>query len=300
MKDRKQASRQKQGRSHLRANDGMTLMIVPHSQKHVVKLHLNFRIINFALVLVAGLAFIAATSFVTITYFNNQKVLEEKQARGWLNKIWLFDEGQQKLEERVEFFKEKGEKVYSKIWTNNIENPGYEDRQKVTFSRYLKSSTRQLVLALDFLARREKAFRDLPLGWPIKGGFISSTYGSRTSSFGLFSEFHTGYDFAGGYRSPVYATADGVVIYSGGTEGGLGLHIKILHNHGFISVYGHCAELKVRKDQVVKRNQVIGLLGRTGNATGPHVHYEVKLQMNEERRNFELNLNPWPFVKEHI
>jgi len=87
---------------------------------------------------------------------------------------------------------------------------------------------------------------------------------------------HNGQDFEVPYGTEVYATGDGSVIESGWNSGGFGNCIVIDHGYGLQTVYGHLSNIKVVKDQNVKRGDLIGISGNTGMTTGPHLHYQVE------------------------
>ncbi|MGQ2872870.1 M23 family metallopeptidase, partial [Leptospira santarosai] len=135
--------------------------------------------------------------------------------------------------------------------------------------------------AFDYLEERESILYALPRGRPLKPGvgFVSSTFGGRVDPFGLvvLGEHHSGVDFASAEGTPIYATAPGIVVESGQSSGGLGNNVRINHLNGIFTVYGHCSQILVVKNQIVKRGDLIGLVGSTGKATGPHVHYEVHI-----------------------
>jgi hypothetical protein len=115
-----------------------------------------------------------------------------------------------------------------------------------------------------------------PTLWPARGT-ITSRFGWRP---GLFNpnarEFHSGLDIGVWYFTPVKATKDGVVIYAGWL-GGYGNLVEIAHEQGYTTLYGHNHSLKVSAGQRVKAGDVIALSGQTGYASGPHIHYEVRL-----------------------
>ncbi len=120
---------------------------------------------------------------------------------------------------------------------------------------------------------------------PVEGGYISSSFGYRTSPFTERKEFHKGLDISIKQGSPIIATADGVVSFSG-AKGLLGNTIIIDHGYGFVTRYAHAKELLKKRGEKVKRGDVIAYVGNTGRSTGPHVHYEVKLngvQVNPKR-----------------
>jgi murein DD-endopeptidase MepM/ murein hydrolase activator NlpD len=114
-----------------------------------------------------------------------------------------------------------------------------------------------------------------PMGWPVRG-WISSGFGPRASPFSGSETFHAGIDIANDFGSPVRATADGVVAFSG-WEGGYGKLVVLDHGNGLRTLYGHNSALKVAVGQKVRRGTVLSLMGSTGESTGPHCHYEVRL-----------------------
>nr|WP_302597702.1 peptidoglycan DD-metalloendopeptidase family protein [uncultured Cellulosilyticum sp.] len=103
------------------------------------------------------------------------------------------------------------------------------------------------------------------------GGTISSTYGSRWGSF------HYGLDFAASAGTPIYAAASGKVIYSGYNNGGYGKLIIIDHGNGYQTYYAHCSSLYVNVGDYVSQGQNIAGVGTTGNSTGNHLHFEVRI-----------------------
>lgn len=88
--------------------------------------------------------------------------------------------------------------------------------------------------------------------------------------------WHHGQDFSAPMNTPIYATGAGKVIYVG-VDKGLGKFIKIDHGYGYQTIYGHLNEFKVKRNQEVKRGDLIALSGNTGYTTGPHLHYEIHL-----------------------
>ena len=112
-----------------------------------------------------------------------------------------------------------------------------------------------------------------PSIWPAKG-WLSSGYGMRLDPFTGYKEMHRGIDIANHRGTPIIATADGRVA-SIGKNSGLGKMVVLNHGYGFRTRYGHLHEIKVKRGQTVKRGDVIALMGSTGWATGPHLHYEV-------------------------
>ncbi len=107
--------------------------------------------------------------------------------------------------------------------------------------------------------------------WPVVG-VITSDYGWRV--VGGRREFHTGVDISAPYGTPVVASADGRVIYAGWIRG-YGKTVIIYHGYGLVTLYAHLSDIKVEYSDRVVKGQIIGNVGTTGRAFGPHLHYEV-------------------------
>ena len=128
---------------------------------------------------------------------------------------------------------------------------------------------------LRFLEDQKSMLARTPSIWPTRG-WISSDFGYRLSPFTNEKEFHKGLDICNKMNAPIVAPADGVVSSSGWDYGyGKSLHIE--HGYGITTRYAHLEKILVKKGQVVKRGQVIALVGASGRTTGPHLHYEVHL-----------------------
>ena len=111
--------------------------------------------------------------------------------------------------------------------------------------------------------------------WPLDGGYISSDFGSRANPFdGYSSDYHPGIDIAENYGAPVYASASGYV-QRAGWYGGYGKYIKISHDYGYATAYGHLSSIEISAGDYVSKGQIIGYVGSTGYSTGPHLHFEV-------------------------
>ena len=114
-----------------------------------------------------------------------------------------------------------------------------------------------------------------PISRSVKS-WVTSKFGYRKSPFTGKREFHKAFDIASRKGTPILATADGVVTFSG-KKGLLGNTIVIDHGHGMVTRYGHNHKLLKKRGDKVKRWETIALMGSTGRSTGPHVHYEVHL-----------------------
>ena len=114
--------------------------------------------------------------------------------------------------------------------------------------------------------------------WPIKANYrLTSGYGWRTHPLSGNKAFHTGIDIGASMKTPIYAAASGVVVFSG-DGGSYGNMIIIRHKNGLYTVYGHASRLLAKKGIFVKKGQKIALVGSTGASTGAHLHFEIKSQ----------------------
>jgi murein DD-endopeptidase MepM/ murein hydrolase activator NlpD len=117
----------------------------------------------------------------------------------------------------------------------------------------------------------------VPLHKPLIGAIeISSPFGVRIDPFLGIPELHTGVDLRGAMAEPVHATAAGTVTVAGWT-GGYGNMVEINHGNGLATRYAHLSEINVAVGQKVRSGQVVGRLGSTGRSTGPHLHYETRI-----------------------
>lgn len=108
---------------------------------------------------------------------------------------------------------------------------------------------------------------------PLKSGNITSEFGYRSDPFKIaLSDFHSGIDIATALNSDVRSVADGEVVAAGYDDIG-GNYIKILHENGFVSYYGHLSRIDVEIGEEVSVGQIIGLSGESGKVTGPHLHF---------------------------
>jgi hypothetical protein len=129
-----------------------------------------------------------------------------------------------------------------------------------------------LVEELEDLRAVEQA---LPNRWPALG-MLTSEYGYRRSPTYRATKFHKGIDIANKIGVPIFATASGTVVRAG-WMGGYGWTVELDHGFGITTRYAHCNRLKVRRGAKVEQGQVIATMGRSGRVTGPHLHFEVRI-----------------------
>lgn len=130
--------------------------------------------------------------------------------------------------------------------------------------------------------------------YPLNQGtyIITSKFGYRTDPINGGSELHGGVDFAAPEGTPIYASAAGTVIFAEFGRppyGGYGYVVVIRHSSSVSTLYGHCSELLVTKDQPVRQGQQIARVGSTGNSTGNHCHFEIRVNNNR--------IDPMPYLQ---
>lgn len=125
----------------------------------------------------------------------------------------------------------------------------------------------------EYLKTQKDIYMATPKGWPLPGR-ITSYFGKRENPLHGGDDFHSGIDISASSGTPVKATADGVVSFSG-WSGGSGNLVVIEHGLGYSTFYAHNSSNLVKVGQQVKRGDIIAYSGATGNATGPHSHYEI-------------------------
>jgi murein DD-endopeptidase MepM/ murein hydrolase activator NlpD len=117
----------------------------------------------------------------------------------------------------------------------------------------------------------------VPVRKPILGDVdLSSSFGVRSDPFGRGPAMHSGVDFRAGHGEPVRATANGKVV-TAGWNGGYGKMVEIDHGNGYSTRYAHLSDISVKLGQSVRTGQTIGSVGSTGRSTGPHLHYETRI-----------------------
>jgi len=123
--------------------------------------------------------------------------------------------------------------------------------------------------------------------WPVEGQ-VTGSFGERIDPFNGEGAFHSGVDIGSSYGTPVVAPADGVVMLTE-TLGGYGKTIMVDHGNGISTRYGHLSGYAVTAGQHVHRGDVIGYVGESGRSTGPHLHYEVRIN--------NTPVNPYKYLR---
>ncbi len=146
----------------------------------------------------------------------------------------------------------------------------------------------RLGVSLSRMDALEHGLQGLPQVLPASLEYISSGFGYRADPFTGAGAFHAGLDFRGPIGSPIYAAAKGVVSFAG-VRSGYGNCIEISHGNGLLTRYAHMSAFRAGLGQAVAAGQVIGAIGSTGRSTGPHLHFEVRIN--------DQPVNPRPFLE---
>jgi len=247
----------------------VTIMLIPHSNRRSVNLKVPSIGVLISVVLwfigtiwvfsVAVDAFEYKRMKEKVNYYSSQ-FMEMKSTMSALKKA----EG-----EFSRLFSHKTkEQVLKNVDTSDSGSLDMEDLKK-----QIKISMESIGEIKDYLSQQKDLYLATPAGWPVEG-HITSGFGERDHPQSGDTKFHTGIDIAAEPGRPVRATADGIVSFSGWSGAGGNLAV-VEHGFGYSTYYAHNKLVAVRTGQKVKRGEIIGYVGSTGNSTGPHVHYEV-------------------------
>ena len=192
---------------------------------------------------------------------------------------------------------------------NRYENLEGFDNSKLVIetTKKIEILTKQIVIqskSLDEIERlatdKEKLLSAIPSIQPIKNNDLTrmaSGFGYRTDPFDKSRKMHSGMDFTAPRNTPIYAASDGKVIRADSRSSGYGKHIRIDHGFVYVTLYAHLNKYNVRRNQQVKKGDIIGYVGSTGRSQAPHLHYEV--QKDKKRINpinfYYGNLSPDEF-----
>ncbi len=126
-----------------------------------------------------------------------------------------------------------------------------------------------------YLLDKDSFLKSTPTLLPTRG-WITSYYGERKNPISGRIKMHEGLDIGARIGSPVLAPADGIITYSG-SKPGFGSLVQIDHGYGLETIFAHNKNALVRKGDIVRRGEIIAQVGNTGSSTGPHVHYEIRV-----------------------
>ncbi len=294
----------------------------------VIKLTFWGRIKRLSYYLIASTVFsvgILSISFYNIrTYIQEEAAKENQRLRQELN---IFNKDLTTIVDVLKNIQDRDDNIYRAIFEadpypnhkrqlgtggnpmkfKKYENMQYEDlvieiSQKLELiEKKLASQSKSFDEVFELTKEKQILLRAVPSIQPISNRDlkrIASGYGLRMHPIYKILQMHPGIDFAAPIGTEIYATGDGT-IEKVGWVGGYGKTIMINHGYGYKTRYAHCSKFNCRRGQKVKRGDLIGFVGNTGQSTGPHLHYEVfKNKKHINPVNFFFNdLSPEEYDK---
>ena len=285
-------------------NQHFTFWLIPAdgqhvARKHVKKAHIKYAFTGFASVVIAlGIALGVLGHMAIQNEAQKQELAEYKQTKQeQAQKIQELQQMAEKNQKQLAYLSKLEDQVRSQMEKSGAQLPPKSDasiyagkggaslgsasevsfmlEQEKNISLQAKAKAEDLQKLLGAI-KNENYRRDVtPSQWPTDGGFISSPFGGRPNPFsGYGRDWHPGIDIAVDYGTPVYASAAGYV-QQAGWYGGYGKYIRLGHDFGYETAYGHMSSLAVSAGSFVKKGEIIGYVGSTGYSTGPHLHFEI-------------------------
>ncbi|MDD3845973.1 MAG: peptidoglycan DD-metalloendopeptidase family protein [Syntrophorhabdaceae bacterium] len=252
-----------------RCMTSVTILVVPHSKSQPLKLRLPVAGLLACMVLaVVGAVYVAAAGIRTADYY---------VMKGRLSYFTReFNALKQSISSLKETNNELSRLVELKSKNDILKSAEFSDSGSIDIEAIKKEMAETIESVAEikkYITDQKNIYLATPQGWPIQGQ-ISSRFGTRHHPVTGVRSHHSGLDMRAPRGTPIKATADGIVSYSG-WSGGNGHIIVIEHGYGFSTAYAHNKENFVKVGQMVKKGQQIAASGSTGMSTGPHLHYEV-------------------------
>jgi murein DD-endopeptidase MepM/ murein hydrolase activator NlpD len=261
----------------------VTIMVIPHSSLGSLNLKVPVVGILFILLCTAiGASYVFSLASYGWQYPSLVQQVDyyARQFSQWSSTASAVKEAEKEFH-RIFSIKSK-DKIFEKL-----DSPPAGSIDIETLAHELKTSAESAEAIRKYLRAEKVLYFATPKGLPVPGN-ITSRYGTREDPFDQTSAFHSGIDISAPWGTPVRATADGVVAFSG-RNGGSGIVVVLEHGFGLSTVYAHTSKNAVKTEQRVKRGEIIAYVGSTGKSTGPHLHYEVWRK--------HKSINPQKYIK---
>lgn len=261
----------------------ITIMLIPHSNTKPINLKIpSIGIIVSVFLWLTGTFYILSIGVKAIEYkkmeerllYYSKQFIELKATINALKKT--------EAEFRRIFSLGSKEKILENVQTSDR---GGLDMEAI--KEQIKKTMETVETIREYLKTQKDIYMATPKGWPVSGR-ITSSFGARENPLHGGKDFHSGVDISASTGTPIRATADGVVSFSG-WSGGSGNLVVIEHGLGYSTFYAHNRTNLVKVGQQVKRGDIIAHSGATGNVTGPHLHYEIWKDGK--------GVNPMPFLE---
>ncbi|MBI5211796.1 MAG: M23 family metallopeptidase [Nitrospirae bacterium] len=251
----------------------VTIMMIPHDSKRTINIKLpSIGVFTSALLWLVGSIYVVSIAIDTVEYYSMKSKVNfyTKEFVEMKSTISTLKKAEAEFKRLLSF----GSK--DKILENVDTKVGIHDAGSVDIDLLkdqIKNTIEKVSAIKDFLKEQKDVYMATPKGWPVMGR-ITSDFGNRQNPKNGVVEFHSALDIAASTGTPIKATADGIVSFSGWSAGNGNL-VVIEHGFGFSTFYAHNSSNAVSVGQKVKRGNTIAHIGSTGNTTGPHLHYEV-------------------------
>lgn len=228
---------------------------------------------KFFIFIVVGIFVLLACSFLFISYLSTElteikkaketqlKILSEKEDK-LLTQNKLYSLQIQSKVKDIEELSSKLDELHTII--------GIDEKDTK------EEITKKTLEAID-LNKKKITLNLIPSGKPLDKMRVSSGFGYRINPVTKKKQFHRGLDIPSPRNTPIRATADGIVEFVQSRNiGDYGRVVKIMHNYGFQTIFAHMNKTFVQVGDIIKKGQIIGLVGSSGRSTAPHLHYEIK------------------------
>jgi murein DD-endopeptidase MepM/ murein hydrolase activator NlpD len=227
-------------------------------------------------------------SFWFISYLNNEIITVQEYKE---NELKVLVAKEEKLLAQNKFYSIQ---IKSKVKDIDELNSKLDEIQ--TIIGFGKNATKEEITkkALGAINLNHKKYTliVIPNGKPLEKYRLSSNFGYRINPITKKRQFHRGLDMAAPRNTPIRATADGIVEHVQPRNiGDYGRVIRLSHNFGFKTTFGHMIKTLVKVGDIIKKGQIIGLVGNSGRSSGPHLHYEIKYASTLLNPSHFLNWN---------
>jgi len=246
----------------------ITIMVIPHNSKRPLNIKIPYLTIVLSIFLMgAGMSYIFTRTIDYMEYGRLKKRVDvyNKEFDDLKGTVTILKESEAELK-RLLAYKSKEEVIENFNYNTN-------DIDFVELKKQISKSIESVEGIKRYLASQKDEYRSTPRGLPVSGN-ISSHFGNRIHPLDGREHFHNGIDVTASSGTPIKATADGFVSFSG-NYGAYGNVVVIEHGLGFSTLYSHNSKNVVTVGQRVRRGDIIAYIGSTGNAQSPHVHYSV-------------------------
>lgn len=282
------------------SRQNITVMIVPHVEGRVFNLRVSVWVLIAGLTVLVSL--VVGIFLLSTGYRGTQELLAQntQQYEEAQSNLLLFRDKMEEVNKVMKDFKFSLDETVSKVGLPSAQ--GEEQPLNGDFSYFgdltisegnslkelealeqLRADLAQSISPLqglgDVLNNQKELLADVPTLWPLKGGVGIKTlpFGPALEPFTKRWYIHRGLDLYHRVGTPIVSTANGVVVKTAYDPKGFGNYVIVRHKYGLSTLYAHMSTITVTKGQTVSRGDIVGTLGGTGYATGPHLHYEVRV-----------------------